>query len=121
MQFLSQFLYVLDASRSSFCFASNFESREVNFWGAHVLIFCSTAKRDSIITKSFFLSFQTELRDLCVNKTKITTVNAFNGGYFETADIPESSNDKRNFFLVFLQIFYQCFNHLVARDIYQPF
>ena len=59
---------------------------------------------------AFFRRFHTEERVLWVNKTKSAAENAFNRDHLETGGNPESSNDKKNLFWVFLLICDPCFN-----------
>ena len=53
----------------------------------------------------FFQRFQTEVRALKVHETKITTEGAFNRDHFGIPDNPQSNNNERVLFWVFLQIF----------------
>ena len=47
------------------------------------------------MTGIFFLSFQTEVHVLRVNKSEITGANVFNGSHFEIEHNHDSSKDKK--------------------------
>ena len=66
----------------------------------------------------FSLSFQTFKNVLRVNKSEITSENAFNGDLFNTEDNHESSKDRKTLFQVFLQICYPCFNPQTVKYVY---
>ena len=81
---------------------------------------------------AFFQRFQTEERVLCLNKTKSTGENAFNGDHLRTEGNHESSNDKKSLFGYFCRFvtraltlrrrnrIYTFFKHFLIFAIFEP-
>ena len=70
------------------------------------------AAQETVTVKwsAFALRFETEERNLRVNKSKISGQNTFNGNHFGDEGNHRSSKNEKFLFLAFLQFCDQCFN-----------
>ena len=59
-----------------------------------MLLACALQTNTTKLPK-FFQRFQTKIRTLWVNETKITTGKGFNQGYFSTEDNQEATNNEK--------------------------
>ena len=118
LQFLSHFLWVLEARCKLILFYTKFSVNRAKFLASA----CATAQQTSTLKlPAFLLRFQTEEYVLRVNKSKITGENTFNGNNFEIQGSHGSSKDKKTLCWIFFMIFDNCFNLGTVKYVYIRF